>query len=121
MPISYPNSLPNPAVSLTLTTAERRMAFGPPLNIGAFETGYRGVLKLQFQYKASHAATFRAWWRYDLVRGLKWFTASWPNAYGFTPKVYRFKPNTMVLGYIGFEYFSVETECYARGLSLPPV
>lgn len=119
--IIYPDGLPNPSLSMTFTPAERRFMNGLPLAIRAFERGFRGNAKVHFQYTAGQAAIFRPWWETDLNFGTNWFAANWPNAFGFTFKVYRFKPNTMTWAYNGFEYYIIEAECYVRGLSLHPV
>lgn len=120
--VVFPSSLPNPSV-IGMSPNERRLltaiAEGMP-QVRPLQQDFLGFENLQWEFDATQSAVFQLWWVNALLRGGRWFQASWPRVSVATSGVCRFllPPKW---DEIGHERWRVTVGTELRGVALPPI
>lgn len=116
----YPASLPVPAVA-PIQSAERRVL--SDLEAREFQRDRLAYQSVTFPpFNAEQQEIFDNWWKTDLLKGGKWFSATWPLPEGWVVGVRRF------IGTPRWEFIPsptgmmrVTAEFEVRGVGRPPV
>ena len=115
----YPLTLPGPS-KIMLKPAERRR--GSSLTEGLQQVRTRqqdflGVEEVEWEFVASHAEIFDAWWKGQLVYGGGWFAAGWPSSHRMAIGNRRFisVPKWTLIGH---EYWRVSAQLELRSGTL---